>query len=68
MEELYTQAEVAKMLKVGVSTISRWMRNGVIAYIKIGGSPRIEKSAIEDLIKRSRVKTASDMADEILRG
>lgn len=46
-----TVIEVAEIFKVKPLTIRRWIRDGVIKSVKIGGSVRIKEEEIERLQK-----------------
>ena len=56
MAQYYTIKEVAEILKVNERTISRWISDGKIQAVKIGGQgkgkpTRISEKEIEKLIK-----------------
>lgn len=55
-ERLLTTKEVADYLQVNERTVTRYIRNGEIASIKIGGQHRISKQAVEDFIDRHTTK------------
>lgn len=44
---MLTPKEVARALRVHVRTVRRWIANGVIPAVKIGGTVRIPSSVIE---------------------
>lgn len=58
----YTTDEIAKGLKVKVETIRRWIRNGKLSAVNIGGKGntveyRISEAALNSFIaERSNVK------------
>jgi excisionase family DNA binding protein len=45
--QLFTRREVAERLKVSLPTIARWLAEGTLKKIKIGGSVRIAESEIQ---------------------
>lgn len=51
-ERLWTVPQVAERLQVHEETIRRWLREGVIAGINLGGKSgwRVRDSAIEDFL------------------
>lgn len=53
---LYTVAEVARKLRLGVSTLYRMMDDGIIKYHRIGKSTRrISKAEIERFLRDTAV-------------
>ncbi len=56
---LYTLNEVADMLRISPWTLRSWIRDGRIAYVKVGRNIRFEESVIEKLLQRVR-PTAPD--------
>jgi len=56
MEELLTVEELSNKLKVGKSTVYRWVHYDFIPHIKLGGAVRFdEKSVRKRLSNRARV-------------
>lgn len=47
---LYTMSEVAEILKVSVRTVKRMIKRGDIKAIKIGGTVRIRKEALDEAL------------------
>lgn len=57
MSKLYTEKEVAEMLKLSVYTLREWRaRTGTksIKYLKIGGAIRYEEREILKFLERCR--------------
>jgi len=48
--ELLTATEVADRLRVSRSTISRWLRDGVLVGVKIGGVLRFPSDEVDQLL------------------
>lgn len=57
LEELLTLDEVAKFLKISVSTMRRLLGKRYIPFIKIGGSVRFATSDILSYVERQRVES-----------
>lgn len=59
MEELYTVDEIMAFLKISRDTLYRYMRDGIIPFVQIGGQRRFigtqVSKAIKDLQKRQHV-------------
>lgn len=51
MEQHYTITVVAKKLSVHRNTVARWLRDGLIKAVRIGGSVRIAASELERLTR-----------------
>ncbi len=51
MEELLTPQEVAQKLKIDMSTVYRWIREGRLKAVKIGHFWRISESELNRLLK-----------------
>jgi excisionase family DNA binding protein len=51
MEEHFTPQEVAKKLKIDMSTVYRWIREGRLKAVKIGHFWRISESELQRLLK-----------------
>jgi excisionase family DNA binding protein len=51
MEELLTVEELSDKLKVGKSTVYRWVHYDYIPYVKLGGAVRFNKVAVEKWLK-----------------
>jgi excisionase family DNA binding protein len=53
-EKLYTVKEVAKRLRVSISTVIRLIEEGQIKGVyRVGNQYRIPESSLEDYIRRS---------------
>jgi excisionase family DNA binding protein len=52
--DLLTQEEVAEMLKVTIHAVRKWRRRGLLPYILIGNTVRIERTALEAFIDAHR--------------
>jgi excisionase family DNA binding protein len=50
IEKLYTTDEVASMLRVHPVTVKRWVLDGRIDSIKIGGCRRVKASTVAKVI------------------
>jgi excisionase family DNA binding protein len=50
MEEFYTPQEVAQKLKIDLSTVYRWIREGQLKAVKIGHFWRISESELKRLL------------------
>jgi excisionase family DNA binding protein len=54
-DEMLKPRDVAKMLNVSHSTVTRWVRLDQIRYVKLpGGTYRIPRSEVEKLIRQSK--------------
>jgi excisionase family DNA binding protein len=53
--EFLTTAEVAKLLKISVSSVRRLQSARVIPFVKVGGSVRFTKRDIASYLTRNRV-------------
>jgi excisionase family DNA binding protein len=51
-KEYYTREEVADLLKINLSTIHNWVKNGKITKCSIGGRVYFNRSEIENAIKQ----------------
>lgn len=58
-DELLTPAQVSETFKVGVSTVSRWAKNGDLTPIRVGRTLRFRRDEIEKLIKPAAAEQAS---------
>jgi len=58
--EFYTRQEVAKILRVHVRTIDRWLENGILNGYKFGNGTnakiRIDKKKVDEFIRSSQIK------------
>ncbi len=54
--EFYTAKEVAEILKVNIMTIYRYIKAGRLQAHKIGKDFRIEKSELEQFLKKTSTK------------
>jgi excisionase family DNA binding protein len=55
MSELLTPDEVADRLRVSIDTVRRYIRNGDMPAIKIGGQFRIEENELDCFILRQKI-------------
>jgi len=53
-EQYYTIEEVAEMLKVAYLTVYRWIQSGKLNAVKAGKQYRIEKSVLDNFIKKEK--------------
>lgn len=52
-EDLLTTAEAAKLLRVGRSTVTRWVRLGQLKAMRLpSGTFRIPRSEVEKLLRQ----------------
>ena len=56
MDEYLTTKQIARILKVHVITIRRWIQSGKLIAYKIGKELRIKKSDLDSFINKSKVK------------
>lgn len=55
MSKLLTPEEAAEQMKVSVSTVKRWLRNGELKGVKPGGRLwRVEEEALQQFITNSK--------------
>jgi len=64
VENFYTIAELAQMLKLSDVTIRRYIRLGEIETQKIGRQHRITETEVKRFLKKSMTKTKGDKSDE----
>ena len=55
--ELLTITEVARLLKISVSTVRRLQSARALPFVKIGGRVRFAKADIESYLLKNRVGT-----------
>jgi excisionase family DNA binding protein len=55
-DEVYTVPEVAELLKTSVRTVQRWVRDGRLPSLKIGGLRRVTGAAIKQFLAQMEVK------------
>jgi excisionase family DNA binding protein len=54
-EELLTTVEAARMLRVGVSTLTRWVRLGQMRAVRLpSGHYRIPREEVEKLLREAQ--------------
>jgi excisionase family DNA binding protein len=55
---IYTREEAAELLRIGLSTLKRWIANGEIEISRLEGSRRImiKGSSLLDMIERSKTR------------
>ena len=51
MEEYFTPQEVALKLKIDMSTVYRWIREGRLQAVKVGHFWRISETELKRLLK-----------------
>lgn len=56
---LYTIPESAAMCNCKATTIRKWIREGRLAYVKLGRLVRIERSVLDEFIKANTYKKAT---------
>ncbi|WP_028924228.1 helix-turn-helix domain-containing protein [Pseudonocardia acaciae] len=61
-DDLLTYAEAAAVLGKKPRTVERWVRDGVIAAIKVGASRRIERRELDDYFARRRAEANRERA------
>ena len=52
--ELLTTKEVCEQFKISRTTLSNWRKKGLIEYIKIGRNIYFKKSAIMNILEKSK--------------
>jgi excisionase family DNA binding protein len=50
MEEYFTPQEIAEKLKIDMSTVYRWIKNGNLKAVKIGHFWRISESELNRIL------------------
>lgn len=60
MDELLTVREVSTYLKLSRATIWRWCSEGRLPAFKVGRNWRVQRSAVEQLIKQSLESETED--------
>jgi excisionase family DNA binding protein len=72
MEELFTPQEVAQKLKIDMSTVYRWIREGRLKAVKIGHFWRISESELSRLLKgdkeNNRCRQPQSSFDRVSKG
>ncbi len=58
----YTVAEAAEYLGVSEPTIFRWMRDGRLSFLKIGGATRFTQEGLEALIEKTTGSAEAEAA------
>ena len=58
--EYLTVSDVAELFQVNPQTVRRWIWEGKLPHVKVGGTVRIPKSGLDSMIafKPNRVKTS----------
>ena len=61
-DAVYTREEAAEVLKIGLSTLKRWIANGHLEVSRVEGSRRvlIKGSSMLEMLERTRVKIKRD--------
>lgn len=66
--ELYTIEEIADYLKVSDRTVRRYIANGILPTVKIGGVQRIPELRFKDHLYQTITKSPDpDFTDKIIR-
>ena len=60
--EFYTLKEVAKMLRVSMTTIYRYVESGKLSAVKIGNSYRVTDEDLRKFISNCKVATDAKRA------
>lgn len=68
MKELFSPQEVADVLDIHVKTVRRYLRDGTLNGIKIGGSWKVSKEELEILVDHSIPKSMEEKKDEFIKG
>ena len=50
MESVYTPREIAEILKVKISTVTRHLRNGSLRGFKVGNHWRVKETALKEFM------------------
>ncbi|HPD16543.1 MAG TPA: helix-turn-helix domain-containing protein [Planctomycetota bacterium] len=58
----YTVPEAAEYLGISVPTIFRWMREGRLSFVKIGGATRFTREGLEALIEKTTGSAEAEAA------
>lgn len=58
-DEVYTVPEVAELLKTSVRTVQRWVRDGRLPSLKIGGLRRVTGAAVKQLLAQTEVRASA---------
>jgi excisionase family DNA binding protein len=64
MERLLTVEEVSGKLKVGKSTIYRWVHYEYIPHVKLGGTVRFNEKAVEKWLRNRERSGRSQLPAE----
>lgn len=56
MPELLTVADVARLLKISVSSVRRLQRRRQLPFVKVGGHVRYTRSDVAEYLTRQRVE------------
>ena len=54
MDPMMTVEDVAQILNVSEASIRRWLRNGSLTGVRVGDQWRIERTDLEEFIKRNK--------------
>ena len=52
VDTVFTRREVAQRFKVSLSTINRWLADGVLKKVSLGGCVRISENEIQRLLQQ----------------
>ncbi len=63
MEPMLTVEDVARVLNVSESSIRRWLRSGFLSGVQVGDQWRIERSELDDFIRRNRPSKKEDQGE-----
>ena len=56
MENVYTPAEVADILKVSVETVKRHLREGTLKGFKVGTRWRVKESDLKEFMRTNGIE------------
>jgi len=54
MQELYTVKEISEYLKVTKDAVNKWIKQGKLKALKIGGVLRIPKDNLEEFMNKGK--------------
>ena len=66
--EVFTTADVAKMMGCGPSTVARMIDDGHLPAYKAGNARRVTRSEVEKLLMRFHLPALSPLANRSLDG
>jgi excisionase family DNA binding protein len=54
LDKLLTLREVADRLRISLSTVRRFIRQGKLPVVKVGNQHRVEEGALQDFIDKGK--------------